>query len=281
MKKSISDNSSGIQADGDVNVNIGLTFEQVEKLTTLFLQQNFPKLRDDAMQKAMENTKLFLNEFENKLKQEFSLINPEKFAEPDVQFSINEAVIETAKRGNKSNYDVLADLVIKKVYSKQTDLQSLAISEAIKVVARLTPEQINLLCVEYMISHMSIPNFQGLHNYEKTCELLIDITNDLETLSGWNTQYLVSQNCVETHFISGLQDIIKMLKEKYKDKLSKLKNEEIREQINSTKYFKVFVDVYEKQNLHDLHLTITGKLIAAVRIAKYLPQSIDFMNYIK
>jgi hypothetical protein len=281
MKKTISNNSTGIQADGDVTVNVGLTFEQVEKLTNLFLEQNFPKLRDDAMQKAMENTQLFLKEFEKKLSQEFQNINPDKFSDPDVQYSLNEAVIETAKRGNKSNFDVLADLVIKKAYSKQTDLQSLSISEAIKVVARLTSEQINLLCIEYIFSHMSIPNFNHFHNYEKTCQLLFELTSGLDNLSGWNIQYLATQNCIETHFISGLQDIVKMFQEKYKDKLSSLKPEEIREQINTSTYLKGFVDIYEKYQLSDLHLTIIGQLIAAVRIAKYLPQSIDFMNYIK
>lgn len=281
MKKIISDNSAGIQADRDVNVNIGLTFDQVEKLTTLFLQQNFPKLREDAMQKATENIQLFLTEFETKLKKEFTNINPERFSEPDVQFSINEAVIETAKRGEKSNFDVLADLVVKRAYSTQSDLQSLAISEAIKIVARLTREQINLLCIEYLISSMSIPNFQSFQNYDFTCKLLYDLTNGLESLSGWNIQYLVSQNCVETHFISGLRNIPKIFQEKYPEKLSNFKEEEIREQINSTSYFKDFIEIYDKQNLCDLHLTIIGQLIAAVRISHYLPKSIDFMNYIK
>lgn len=281
MKKTISHNSTGIQAEGDVTVNVGLTFEQVEKLTNLFLEQNFPKLREDAMQKAMENTQLFLAEFEKKLSQEFQNINPEKFSDPDVQYSLNEAVVESAKRGNKSNFDVLADLVIKKAYSNQTDLQSLSISEAIKVVARLTTEQINLLCIEYIFSHMSLPNFEHLHNYDKTCQLLYGLTSGLDKLTGWNIQYLSTQNCVETHFISGMQDVVKMFQEKYKDKLSSLKPEEIREQINTSKYLKDFVAIYEKNQLNDLHLTLIGQLIAAVRIAKYLPQSIDFMNYIK
>jgi len=281
MKKTISNNSSGIQAEGDVTVNVGLTFDQVEKLTSLFLEQNFPKLREDAMQQAMENTQLFLKEFEKRLSHEFKNVNPEKFSDPDVQYSLNEAVVESAKRGNKSNFDVLADLVIKKAYSEQTDLQSLAISEAIKVVARLTSEQINLLCVEYIFSHMSIPKFQHLHNYEKTCQLLHGLTVGLDKLTGWNIQYLVTQNCVETHFISGMQDIVKMFQEKYKDKLGSLKPEEIRGQINTSQYLKDFVEIYEKNSLSDLHLTLVGQLIAAVRIAKYLPQSIDFMNYIK
>ena len=281
MKKTISNNSSGIQAEGNVTVNMGLTFDQVEKLTNLFLEQNFPRLREDAMSKALENSKLFLEEFEKKLKLEFLNIDPDKFSDPDVQFSLNEAVVETAKRGRKSNYDVLADLVLKKSYSKQTDLQSLTISKAIKVVARLTPEQINLLCIEYLISNMSIPYFQHLHNYEKTCQLLFDLTTDLENLTAWNIRYLASQNCIEEHFISGMQDIIKIFQHKYKDKLSSLKPEEIREQINTSQYLKTFVEIYEKQNLSDLHLTIIGQLIAAVKIAKYLPQSINFMDFIK
>ncbi len=258
-----------------------MTFDQVEKLTNLFLKQNFPKLRDDAMQKAQENSQILLIEFEKKLAQEYQKIDPNKFTDPDFQYSLNGAVIETAKRGYKSNFDVLADLVIKKAYSKQTDLQSLAISEAIKIVARLTSEQINLLCVKYIFSHMTLQKFEHLHNYEETCQLLLELTQGLDNLTGWNIQYLVSKGCVKTHFLSGGTDITNVFKKTYKDKLSGLKPEEIREQINTSTFLKLFVSIYEKNQLNDLHLTIIGQLIAAVRITRYLPQSIDFLNYIK
>ena len=62
-KKNISDNSSGIQADRDINIKIGLGVEEVKNLTLLYLKENFPKLREDAIKTAEENVKEFINEF--------------------------------------------------------------------------------------------------------------------------------------------------------------------------------------------------------------------------
>src|SRR5665647_2296657 len=120
---------------------------------------------------------------------------------------------------------------------------------------------------------MRLNNLQTLQDYDIICSYLMELTNGLNSLSGWNIQYLVSQNCVENHYISGLTDIVKLFQEKYPTILSKHTPEEIREQINSTTNLKKFVEIYDGNELSDLHLTITGKLIAAVKIAQFIPNS--------
>lgn len=278
-KKIISNNSSGIQADRDVVVNVGLTFDQVEKLTTFFLKENFPKLREDAMKLAQDNVRNLLNEFEKQLKEKFFTINPNKFSDPDVQNSINDAVIETAKRGSKSNLDLLVDLIFKRVQQTDNDLQSLTASDAIKIISRLNAGQINYLSIMVLFHHMSLKSCDNLKEFDLTCSKLLPIIRNVDELNGWNIQYLESQRCL-VHLFIGQDDIIKQLKKKYiglKDKTEAV----LRQEIDSSSYFKDFIALYEKHRMNFTRLTIIGQLIGAINIAKFLPQSIDFNNFIK
>jgi len=278
-KKTISNNSSGIQANGNVNLNVGLTFDQVEKLTTFFLKENFPKLREDAMKLAHENVQKLLNEFKKQLEEKIFTINLNNFSDPDVQNSINDAVLETAKRGNKANLDILVDLIFKRVQQTNNDLQSLTASEAIKIISRLNTGQINYLSIMVLFHHMSLKSCANLNNFDLTCSKLLPILKNVNKINGWDIQYLESQRCL-VHLFIGHENIIKQLKEKYtglKDKTEAVLQQEIE---NST-YFKDFIAIYEKHKMNFTRLSIIGQLIGAINIAKYLPQSIDFDNYIK
>ena len=113
--KQIGNGSVGIQADRDVTVNVGLVVAEVETLTKLFLKENFPKLRQDAMEAVRENVQQFMSKFEAQLGKRFSEVDVAKFRDPDVQFSLNEAVLETAKRGDAANIDLLVTLVLERV----------------------------------------------------------------------------------------------------------------------------------------------------------------------
>jgi len=278
-KKIISKNSTGIQADRDVIVNVGPTYEQVENLTKLFLQENFPKLREDAMKLAHQNVQDFLNEFEKQLKEKFNTINPDKFSDPDVQNSINDAVIETAKRGNKSNLELLVDLIFKRVQNTENDLQSLTASDAIKIIPRLDSGQINYLSIIFLFSHMNLIDCNHLKEYDITCSKLLPIKNNVDRLTPWNIQYLESQGCL-VHLIVGHDNIINQLKKKYSS-LNDRTETELRLQIEDSSYLKDYIELYEKHRMNFTRLTIIGQLIAAINISNHLPQSVDFENFIK
>jgi hypothetical protein len=277
--KKISKNSSGIQADRDVTVNVGLTFDQVEKLTQLFLKENFPQLRDDAMKIAHENVDKFLKEFEKQLTQKFQEIDASKFSDPDVQSSINDAVLETAKRGDKSNLDLLTDLVFKRVRQDNNDLQSLAAGDAIKIISRLNTGQINYLSIMVLFDHMSLPNCTDIRQYDTTCKILLPILSHVDNLSGWNIQYLESKNCL-AHLFIGRDDIYTQLRKKYLN-LKPVEGQTLQQQIEQSIFLKLFTAQYEKHRMNFTRLTIIGQLIGAINIAKYSPKSVDFNNFIK
>lgn len=278
-KKNISDNSSGIQADRDINIKIGLGVEEVKNLTLLYLKENFPKLREDAIKTAEENVKEFINEFEKKYTQKRKEIYFLKFSDPDIQNSINDATLEIAKRGRKSNINLLTDLVFEIIKKDNNDLQSLVAAEAIKIVSQLNVGQINHLSIMVFFEYMSIPNCTNINQYDMSCKHLLPILSKSSTLSGWNLQYLESKKCLIHQFI-GRSNIFSSLSNKNKNLILN-EGQNIENQIEQTKYFKLFTAQYEKHRMNYQRLTIIGSLIGAINIKRYLPESIDLKNFIK
>lgn len=273
-KKLIGDGSVGLQAERDVTVNVGLTVVEVEKLTKLFLEENFPQLRQDAMKAARGNVAQLLSEFEFQIARRLHDVEIGKFGDPDVQYTLNEVVVETAKRGERANIDLLVSLVIERVSKGSGDLLSLACSDAVKVVPRLTRAQIDFLSVAYFFKQMSIPKFSTITDYEKSAQLAHPIVEPASGVSGWHQQYLESQRCLVHLHISG-GEVYGELKSKY-PALKDVSPEEVKRDIMAkTTYFRDFVEVYEKHRMNFLRLTLVGQLVAAVNMNRYLPGSAD------
>src|SRR5690606_31361965 len=105
----VAENSTAIQATGNVTVNNGLSVAEVKELCLLFLKDNFPALREEAIREAEGNVREFAQELEQKIVQNAQFITLEKFKDPDVQAAINDAVQSSARRGKKANISVLVD----------------------------------------------------------------------------------------------------------------------------------------------------------------------------
>lgn len=278
-KKHIGDGAVGIQAERDVTVNVGLTVAEVEKLTKLFLKGNFPQLRKDAMQVAMTNVAQLLSEFKSQLAHRLHAVDIVKFGDPDVQYTLNEAVMETAKRGACANIDILVTLVLERVSKGRGDLLSLACSDAVKVVPRLTRPQIDFLSVAFFFKHMSFPKFTTITDYEKSAQMAHPLVRPASGISGWQQQYLESQRCL-VHLYIGGGDVYGELKSKY-PALKDVSPEQVKQDIQEkTKYFRDFVKVYEDHRMNFLRLTLVGQLVAAVNMNRYLPGSSDLSKMI-
>ncbi len=278
-KKQIGDGSFGIQAGRDVNVNVGPAVAEIETLAKLFMRQNFPELRRDAMEYAQENVRKMLSEFEAQLMSRLGKLDISKFADPDVQFTLNEAVIESAKRGDAANLDLLVALVLERVGKDTSDLLSLACSDAVPVVPRLTGAQIDFLSVAYFLDYMSLPNFATITDYEQSAQNVHSIVKPASGVSGWDEQYLESQRCL-VHLRLGGSDVYGRLKSKY-SALKDVTPEQIkRDIIEKTSFFRNLVEVHEKHRMNFMRLTLVGQLIAAINMNRHIPGSSDLANMI-
>ncbi|WP_018983978.1 LPO_1073/Vpar_1526 family protein [Salinimonas chungwhensis] len=149
----VAENSSAIQAGGNVTVNNGLSVAEVRELCLLFLRDNFPALREEAIREAEDNVREFAQELELKIVQNAQFITLEKFKDPDVQAAINDAVQSSARRGKKANTNVLVDLISERASVSSSDFKDIVVSEAVNVVPKLTQEQISYLSFIHFMTH--------------------------------------------------------------------------------------------------------------------------------
>jgi hypothetical protein len=144
QEQSASHGAVAIQANGNVIFN-GLGLVEVRELCTLFLRDNFPRLREEARLIAEERVAQFASHLEAKLADNVNSIVIEKFRDPDVQTAINDAVQACARKGDAAHPNILANLILKKVSANSNDFKDIVMSEAVQVTPKLTREQIAFL----------------------------------------------------------------------------------------------------------------------------------------
>jgi len=159
---------TAIQAGGDVTVtqNMGLSVAEVKELCLLFLRDNFPSLRDEAIRAAEGNVQQFAASLEQKIVEKSGGIVLEKFTDPDVQAAINDAVQASARKGEKANPSVLVDLIAERVSASANDFKDIVISEAVTVVPKITKAQIAYLSFIHYTTHVGVQGLQHLSHLE-------------------------------------------------------------------------------------------------------------------
>lgn len=133
-----------IQARGSVTIN-GMSFNEVRELCQLLYRDNFPILREEARQVAEEHVKQFASQLESRLINNLASLVVDKFRDPDVQATINDAVQASARKGAAANPDILTNLILKKVSTDHNSFKDIVFAEAVKVTPKLTREHIAFL----------------------------------------------------------------------------------------------------------------------------------------
>lgn len=172
--QNVAKNSTAIQATGDVTVNNGLSVAEVKELCLLFLRDNFPALREEALREAEVNVRAFAQELENKIAQNAQFIPLDNFKDPDVQAAINDAVQASARRGKKANTNVLVDLITERASVSDNDFKDIVLSEAVLVVPKLTKEQISYLSFIHYMIHCGRTGVQHISQLEHSSMMALN-----------------------------------------------------------------------------------------------------------
>lgn len=170
----------GIQAGRDVNVtqNLGLSAADVREICWLLFQENFPRLREEAAEAAKKNVQEFAAQLETKIIEKTGKIALEKFADPDVQAAINDAVHANARKGEKCNPSLLADLITERVSVSANDFRDMVISEAITVVPKLTMPQISYLSFIHFMTRTSIKRIPRISDLEAYSRRVLSVVSE-------------------------------------------------------------------------------------------------------
>ncbi len=129
----------------------GLSYSDTKDLFLLLWKQNSPKLAKAARAETKRRVDEFATTFarvaaEQKITEE----QLSAFAEPDVQFMLNQAIQTAARKQGSDVRDLLARLLLRRLQTDEDDLESLAIGEAVIAVAKLAPNQLRILALCYV-----------------------------------------------------------------------------------------------------------------------------------
>lgn len=191
QNQNVGSEGMAIQAGRDLIIqSSGLTVADVMDLCRSLLEDNFPKLREEANKTAQDNAERFAKTLEERLTSRTEEIVIEKLGEPDVQAAINDAVKASARRGESANTETLAELITERVSMSSDEYKDLVISEAITVVPKITKRQINHLSfVHYMVG-IGTPNVQNLGQLESLSQAVLVATNAAFSLSRSQRRHL-------------------------------------------------------------------------------------------
>ncbi|MDD4528220.1 MAG: hypothetical protein PHF25_09390 [Candidatus Margulisbacteria bacterium] len=281
QKQETGEGGTSLQAGNDIKIiqNVGLQFLEVKEIFHLLLSENFPKLREIASQTAIQNIEHYLEKFETKFAQNFNRIDVEKIKDPDIQFSFNEVVEASARKGNKVDTDVLSELLIERISIESNDFISIVSSEAIKIVPKLTPEHISFLSLVQYFTSVVHSTFTDLRQLEQPALLIVGLTSNSFNLSHSNKQYLQFTGTLSALNIIS-RDCMKITKNNYPfvkdiadDELAKL----IEQKAPS---YKKLMDIYKINELYQITLTTVGQMIALANLKRVLG-NLDYGIWIK
>lgn len=150
---------------GYININqTGITAADVVTIVEKLYDSNFPKLYKAAREVAEQN----MEKFKEKLREEVSKVLNEKelgrFSDPDIQAGLYEAAATSARDGSEALRELLAKLVVKRVKNDDITLKQKVLNEAIRTIGKITPDQLNILTLCFLLKHAS---FTDLHSWEE------------------------------------------------------------------------------------------------------------------
>lgn len=261
-----------------ININKGLCVEEVNMLAKLFLKENFPILKEEAMEVARNNVDLFLKELEIKIEQKINQIMVDALKSPDVQNSLNDAVIGAAKRGLAANVDILSSLVIERICSDSEDYISMVAAESIQVVSRLTREQIGFLTLVWFFNNTLISSAKGLPEITPFAYQILELAEPSFDISESKKAFLEYAGCGRIlNIVSNSPYTV--WKQSYKF-LENVTDDELKENINNNFHvLKVLADAYSKTKVYEITLSPIGQMIAATNFASIDPD-INYSNWI-
>lgn len=167
---------TAIQAGGSVHITqyLSLSSDQIEEI----IRVTYPSLQEEARRVALENSEKFARKLEKKLIDSAENIVLDKFADPDVQGCIRDAVLGCARHGDKANTETLLGLIVKRASNSSTEFLDLVISEAISIVPKLTRAQICHLSFIHFLQNTSINNLQRLEDLEPWAQKVLPSVKD-------------------------------------------------------------------------------------------------------
>ena len=283
QEQKIGSESTAIQAGGDVTIiqNSGLSAAEVKELCLQLWQENSPILREEAIKEAERNVQKFAASLESQIIDRYEEIVFEKFADPDVQATINDAVKASARRGEKANPSVLVDLITERASSSTNDFKDIVISEAVTVVPKITKPQIAYLSFIHYMTNTSVQELEHISKLEPYSVSALSIVSEGFNLSSSQKRHLeYAGTCSIAQMMR--VDIYSGWMNQLYEYMGYTNLEEFKSDISAfSPTSKILLDTFDKYNKEgEVRLTSVGQAIAIANLSTTI-EKMDYSIWLK
>ncbi|WP_155640921.1 LPO_1073/Vpar_1526 family protein [Burkholderia pseudomultivorans] len=269
QNQSVGAGAVALQSQGDINI-AGASPEHVNQMVRLFLEYNFPRVREEARQAAEEHVNKLGETLKATLVASASKIEPSKLANPDVQATINAAVQASARRGDDAHPELLCSLIVERISSGDTEFKDIVISEAVSVVGRLTHAQIGYLSLAMFVTSMTLSGATSIADMEPYAQAAYMACGAGFALSQSQRMYLAYVGAGSHNAFSGGDIYEKVMTQKYPN-LGYTDAAEFKKAVEAgAPTLGRLFDAFSAANGFSLTLTSVGHAIAIANLSRYL-----------
>ncbi|MDD4036542.1 MAG: hypothetical protein PHS45_04395 [Bacilli bacterium] len=165
--------------------NYGLGFNEVERLTTLVIKEQLPKMIEVEAKRVFEDR---ISDFKKTIEpmvQQLKESEIKQLIEPDTQFMLREAANTSGRRTEKDIRSVLAHLVVKRIKSDSIcpgeSIKDIVFNEAVTTVGKMTSDQLKIITLCYILKYtkrLGVSNWDNINDiFEKSIKPFIDFKN--------------------------------------------------------------------------------------------------------
>ncbi len=278
--QSVSKSENVTQVAGNVQVvhNHGISLSDLKEVVNVLMREHMPALKAEAAATARENAEEFCKTFEEKLAPQIPYINPKNFADPDIQSSIHDAVLNSAKKGQNAHAELLASALIHRLKEAPESYPSLVCAEAIKIIPSLTANQISFLTLAVFLLSTKINSANSLQDLlplaTAVYEMCVDSYPILESEKG----YLQYKGCISVNQFSG-GSYLEIMKSNYPFLTPISDPNEAEKSFMSFPVLKRLSQIFDDTKMSQIRLTPVGMVIGITNMARQVPD-IDYKNWL-
>ncbi len=153
MEQRSNKSSTFYQAEKIIIKQAGLSVTDARDIANSIFRENFPKLQAVARAEAKKNVQLFVSELEEKITSQLNAKEINKFQDPDIQYTLYEAIKSNARIGSEELRRNLSVLMVERIKNDDQDLKRIVYNEAISTIGKLTRDQLKILTLCFLLRY--------------------------------------------------------------------------------------------------------------------------------
>lgn len=271
QKMEVGNGAVANQAKGNIeNHYHGMSFADVERIVNLLFDANFPKLLADARETIEQRLGDITKQLFKLLEEHKEEIDAQRFAEPNVQFQLQQMTKVAAQKGEKSNFELLCDVFILNLKKDTSDLTELVANEALELLPKLSARHVEFLALYVFVRKVNIPDATFDH-VEEFCRVFLENTSLSVDITERDRTYMAGVGAFQMANMSHMEMIPEFLKQL--DDIKKLSPVNVRRYLEEKKFTSTLAVFSLSNDSRTTRCVISeaGTMIGWIGLSKFFP----------